>query len=300
LANWPEQPKMPDMPADPSDIYQKISESLEGRPIINIISDSIGDSAATMAVAAASQFSNHRCIINRLPNVSALSQMVPFIEKRIAETDGSIILFHTIADEQLRAELDDYLMNKDVIAVDLIGPAIDAIALATGRAPRGIPGLIRETDEAYFKRIDAMEFAVEHDDGRNPDGLSEAEIVLIGVSRSSKTPLSIYLATLGYKVANVPLALSLAPPRQLFDLDRRRVFGLTTDPNLLASIRQRRLGNASEIAVNYASLEHVIDDLEQARTVMRRIGCMVVRTDNRAIEEVAQEILRYYHNSFDE
>jgi regulator of PEP synthase PpsR (kinase-PPPase family) len=284
-----------------ADIWAKTGRSgdvTDGRPVINIISDSIGDSAANMAVAAASQFSNQRCIINRLPNVSSLDSMIPFIESRIADTEGDIILFHTIADEQLRAELDDYLMDRKVVAVDLIGPAIDAIAQATGRTPRGEPGLNRETDEAYFMRIEAIEFAVEHDDGRNPGDLSEAQIVLIGVSRSSKTPLSIYLATLGYKVANIPLTVGSLPPRQLFDLDRQRVFGLTTDPNLLSAIRQRRLGNASGVASSYANLQHVIDDLEQARAVMRRIGCLVIRTDNRAIEEVAQEILRYYHRSF--
>ncbi|MCL2631533.1 MAG: kinase/pyrophosphorylase [Coriobacteriia bacterium] len=267
-------------------------------PIINIISDSIGDSAATMAIAAASQFSNDRCVINRLPRVSSLQQMIPFIEQHISESMEKIILFHTIADEQLRAELDDYLMDKQVVAVDLIGPAIDAIALATGRAPRGEPGLIRETDQAYFSRIEAMEFAVEHDDGRSPMDLDQADIVLIGVSRTSKTPLSIYLATQGYKVANVPLASGIEPPEQIFKLDRQRVFGLTYDPELLSAIRLRRLGNASEVAKSYASLPNVIYDLEQARQVMRRIGCIVVRTDNRAIEEVAQEILRYYHNSF--
>jgi len=270
------------------------------RPVINIISDSIGDSAATMAVAAASQFSNHKCIINRLPNVSSLAQMIPFIEQHVEASEESIILFHTIADEQLRAELDDYLLGKKVVAVDLIGPAIDAIAQATGRTPRGEPGLIRETDEAYYRRIDATEFAVEHDDGRNPDDLPEAQIVLIGVSRSSKTPLSVYMATLGYKVANIPLTMGSEPPKELFSLDFRRVFGLTTDPTLLSAIRQRRLGTAADIARNYAQIDKVIEDLEQARVVMRRIGCLVIRTDNRAIEEVAQEILRYYHQSFPE
>jgi regulator of PEP synthase PpsR (kinase-PPPase family) len=282
-----EQPRRPD--ADPD---------TGRRPAIYIISDSIGDSAATMAIAAARQFSDGNCIIDRLPNVSSLSQMRPFIERHMAQTQGDMILFYTIADEQLRAELEYYLLDKPVAAVDLIGPAIDAIALATGRAPRGESGLIRETDAAYYERIEAMEFAVEHDDGRNPETMPEADIVLIGVSRSSKTPLSIYLATQGYKVANVPLVIGSEPPQEVYGLDRRRVFGLTTDPTLLSSIRLRRLGNAAGVASRYADLNNVMDDLEQARKVMRRIGCIVVRTDNRAIEEIAQEILRHYHGSF--
>ena len=269
-----------------------------GIPIINIISDSIGDSAATMAVAAASQFSDGNCIINRLPKVSSLAQMRPFIEEHLGETEGNMILFHTIADEQLRAELDDYLRDKDVAAVDLIGPAIDAIALATGRTPKGKPGLIRETDEAYFNRIEAMEYAVEHDDGRNSDRLDDADIVLLGVSRTSKTPLSIYLATLGYRVGNVPLTIGSDPPQEIFALDRRRVFGLVSKPEVLSSIRKRRFGDAGDLTASYADLANVLDDLEEAREVMRRIGCIVVRTDNRAVEETAQEILRHYHASF--
>jgi regulator of PEP synthase PpsR (kinase-PPPase family) len=269
-----------------------------GRPVINIISDSIGDSAATMAIAAASQFSDGNCTINRLPKVNSIEQMRPFIEEHIHETGDDMILFHTIADEHLRAELDDYLRDKHVAAVDLIGPAIDAIAVATGRTPKGQPGLIRETDEAYFHRIAAMEYAVEHDDGRNSDRLDDADIVLVGVSRTSKTPLSIYLATLGYRVANVPLTLGSEPPGQLFGLDRRRVFGLVSKPEVLSSIRRRRLGEALDLAATYAKLASVLDDLEEAREVMRRIGCIVIRTDNRAVEETAQEILRHYRASF--
>jgi len=282
--------------ADLSEVHAQ--HAADNRPIINIISDSIGDSAATMAVAAASQFSDGRCIINRLPKVSSLEQMRPFIDAHLHETKAEMILFHTIADEQLRAELDDYLMDKNVVAVDLIGPAIDAIALATGRPPKGQPGLLRKTTAAYFDRISAMEYAVEHDDGRGADNLSGADIVLIGVSRSSKTPLSVYLASKGYRVANVPLVPGVDVPPELFRVDCRRVFGLSSDPGLLADIRSQRLGAAVNIAASYADPMQIYEDLEQARAVMRRVGCIIVRTDKRAIEEIAQEILRYYHLSF--
>ena len=276
------------------------AEDPEVRPVINIISDGIGDSAATIAAAAASQFDGGNCVINRLAKAASMPQMRTFIEARLADTTGRMILFYTIADEGLRAELVDYLRDKPVAAVDLIGPAIEAIAQATSSQPKGQSGLIRETDAAYYNRIEAMEYAVEHDDGRNSDRLLDADIVLIGVSRTSKTPLSIYLATLGYKVANVPLTLGSEPPAQLFELDRRRVFGLVTDAQLLASIRQRRLGESHSLAANYTKLDYVLDDLEQARAVMLRIGCIMIRTDNRAVEETAQEVLRHYLASFPE
>jgi regulator of PEP synthase PpsR (kinase-PPPase family) len=276
--------------------------SLTAPPIIHIISDSLGDSAATMAAAAASQFSDGNVIIERLPKVTTLDQIKAFVEEHLSQEqqlgNNEMVLYHTIADVQLRAELEDYLLDKPVAQVDLIGPAIDAIAEATGRMPKGKPGLIRKTNQEYFNRVEALEFAVDHDDGRNTEQLDQADIVIIGVSRTSKTPLSIYLATQGYKVANVPLAAGVEPPKQLYDLDKRRIFGLTSQAGLLSEIRYRRLGDAKEVAGSYAEPGNVQADLDQARALMRRLGCIVVRTDNRAIEETAQEILRYWSLSF--
>ncbi|MDR1421902.1 MAG: kinase/pyrophosphorylase [Coriobacteriales bacterium] len=285
--------------------YYEFPSTMNTRqPVIHIISDSLGDSAATMAVAAASQFSDGNCIIERLPKVTSLEQMKIFVEEHLEQIEreeqdpGEIVLYHTIADEQLRAELEDYLRDKPVAAVDLIGPAIDAIAEATGRAPKGKPGLIRQTNQEYYRRVEALEFAVDHDDGRNTEQLDQADIVLIGVSRSSKTPLAIYLATQGYLVANVPLVAGVEPPQQLFELDARRIFGLTSRAELLSEIRSRRLGEAREVAAAYAEPASVQADLDDARSLMRRLGCIVVNTNNRAIEETAQEILRYWNLSF--
>ncbi|MDR1014600.1 MAG: kinase/pyrophosphorylase [Coriobacteriales bacterium] len=274
------------------------ARALSDPPVIYIISDSLGDSAATMAVAAASQFSEGACVIERLPKAGSLDQMTAFVEAHLEEAQGrgrgEMVLFHTIADVALRTQLEDYLADKPIAAADLIGPAIETIAEATGRRPKGEPGLIRKTDKEYFNRVGALEFAVDHDDGRNTEQLGQADIVLIGVSRSSKTPLAIYLATNGYRVANVPLAAGTEPPPQLFEIDPRRIFGLTSSPALLSEIRYRRLGDARGVAGAYADPVHVQTDLDEARQLMRRLGCIVVRTDNRAIEETAQEILRYY------
>ena len=189
-------------------------------------------------------------------------------------------------------------MGKPIAAVDLIGPAIAAITQATGRFPKGEPGLLRLTNKQYFNRIEAMEYAVEHDDGRNIEQIDQADIVLIGASRTSKTPLSIYLASYGYKVANIPLTVGIEAPSQLFELDRRRIFGLTSTPELLSEIRYARLGNATGVAASYAEISSVQDDLDDARQLMRSLGCIVVRTNGRSIEETAQEILRYYTLTF--
>jgi regulator of PEP synthase PpsR (kinase-PPPase family) len=272
---------------------------------IHIISDSVGDSAATIATAAASQFAHWECGIERLPNVARIEHIATYVEQQLeaqeqAQTpgrgasDGELVVFYTSADPDLCLQFERYIKDKNILAVDLIGPAIGAIAEATGETPLGTSGLIRRTDKDYFDRVAAMEFAVDHDDGRNPEELTSADIVLIGSSRTSKTPLSIYLAVHGYCVANVPLTPGSAPPPQLFEVEPRRIFGLTSKADLLSEIRFRRLGKAVEAAASYADPASVQSDLDEARALMRRLGCIVVRTDNRAIEETAQEILRYY------
>ena len=267
--------------------------------VINIISDSIGDTALTIAKAAATQFENLECFIQRLPHVDSIEQIEEYITGLIERGDGrEIVVFYTIADQRLAKSLLSFVKDRNIIAVDLIGPAISAIAEASQEAPLEESGLIRRTDKNYFARVEAMEFAVDHDDGRNPEQLKDADIVLIGSSRTSKTPLSIYLALYGYRVANVPLTPGSEPPKELFEIDSKRVFGLMSQAKLLSEIRSQRLGNAIDVAGDYADLLSVQDDLDQSRYIMRRIGCIIVRTDNRAIEETAQEILRYYEAAF--
>jgi regulator of PEP synthase PpsR (kinase-PPPase family) len=267
-------------------------------PVIHVISDSVGDSAATIALAAASQFVRN-CVIERLPRAKDIIQIEAFIDAHLERNNGEeIVVFYTIADPHLRSDMTRLAGRKNIAAVDLIGPAIDAIAEATGMKPQGKPGLIRRTDREYFNRVSAMEFAVDHDDGRNTEELAKSDIVIIGSSRTSKTPLSIYLAMQGYRVANVPLAPGVEPPAELFEVEQGRIFGLMSKPEILADIRHRRLGNAIEVAGEYADPSFVQEDLDESRALMRRLGCIVVRTDNRAIEETAQEILRYYHLSF--
>jgi len=138
-----------------------------------------------------------------------------------------------------------------------------------------------------------MDFAVNHDDGKRPDGLIHADVVLIGISRTSKTPLSIYLGYRGVRVANVPLALGVTPPAELFDVDPRRIFGLVTKPEILVKMRTVRIKEFGTMIPRYAEREHIERELEESRALMRQLGCVVINTANRAIEEVAQEILRY-------
>lgn len=256
---------------------------------VHILSDSLGETAEMVARAAIAQFDGDSFRIERLPRVRTVEELRSAVESHC----GRWCLFvYTLVDEALRVEMES-LCARGINGVDVLGPAVATIGRVTGLQPSGEPGAIRRTDEEYFERIEAMEFAVKHDDGRNPQDLTEADVVLIGVSRSSKTPLAMYLAFKGYRAANVPLTPGTDPPKELFDVSPRRVFGLVTSARVLQEVRTERMRELGTFVPGYADLEEIERELEEARAVMRKIGCIVVHTDNRAIEEAAQEIIRH-------
>jgi len=261
-----------------------------GRPTVYVLSDSLGETAELVARAAIAQYPPEAFRLIRLPKVSSAGQLTDVVR---AACRSDCVFFYTLASPRLRDEMVRVIGETRANAVDILGRGIEVLSQATGVPPTGEIGVLRRTDAEYFERIEALEFAVAHDDGRGVDDLSEAEIVLIGVSRTSKTPLSMYLAFKGYKVANIPLASGMEPPKQLFDVEPRRVFGLTADPELLAEIRSQRFGDLGTFARRYADREAVEREVEEARALMKRIGCVVINTGNKAVEETAQEIVRY-------
>jgi regulator of PEP synthase PpsR (kinase-PPPase family) len=206
------------------------------------------------------------------------------------------IFFYTLVDAPLREEM-ERLAAGGVNAVDVLGPAVALLSRVIGHRPAGEAGAMHRTDEEYFERIEATEFAVMHDDGRLPEDMGAADVVLIGVSRTGKTPLAMYMASKGYRVANVPLAPGMEPPHQLFEVDPKRIFGLVADAKVLVDIRCERMREMGTLVPRYAEREEVERELDEARALMRRLGCIVIRTDNRAVEEAAQEIARYLGNS---
>lgn len=269
-------------------------------PTVHVISDSLGDTAADVALAAAAQFDHGTVHIERLPKVTNIEQVRRFILQREHDVaPENILVFHTIANKELRDQLQDELDRRGIPSIDLLGPALSAISRLTGEQPQGQAGVIRRTDARYFRRIDAMEFFVSHDDGRNPEELTKADIVLVGVSRTSKTPLSMYLSFQGYKVANVPLARGVEPPRELFDVEPFRIFGLLSTAEVLSTVRNERLGSleARAVAGSYADPLCIEEELDEARALMRRLGCIVIHTNGRAVEETAQVILGYFQRA---
>ena len=276
-----------------------VHENTTSLPTIHVISDSVGLTAQAMARAAAAQFGETNPNIEVLSHVRSAEQIRTWINEHTAlhasRGDARVLIFYTLVDGDLRHALTEYAATKpSVTAVDLLTEAIGSIAKLSGQVPSKRPGGLHVADQHYFRRIEAIEFTIAHDDGRNPQEMTQADIVLLGVSRSSKTPTSIYLAQQGSKVSNIPLDPSTEPPKEVFEVDRTRLFGLMTTPEVLIGIRQRRLGNAAVVASKYADPEYVYEDLDKARALMRKLGAIVVHTENRAVEETAQEILRYY------
>lgn len=280
-------------------------ERKEGFPTIHIVSDSLGKTAQAVARAAASSFDNPTPFMeirSEITDAQTLSSELNehLMEHRRAYGDKApFLVFYTVVEPEMRKVLHAFEAdNEQVLSVDILDESVNVLARATGKRPVGHVGAVREVNDQYFKRIEAVEFTISHDDGRNPQDLTEADIVLIGVSRSSKTPLSIYLSQMGYRVANIPLDPKTNPPEEVYDVDPTRLFGLMTSPEVLVDIRKKRLGAAqAAVAGSYADYEKVCQDLDKSRALMRKLGCIVVRTDRRAIEETAQEILRYYSAS---
>lgn len=264
------------------------------RPIaIHVLSDSLGETGEMVARAAAAQFEPDSFRIERLPKVSTREELRDVVHSHCGR---HCLFLYTLVNEELRLEMEE-LCDGGVNGVDLLGPAVRMLSDVTKRQPTGEAGTIRRTDQEYFDRIEAMEFAVKHDDGRNPEGLLEADVVLVGVSRTSKTPLAMYLAFKGYRAANVPLAKGSAPPHELFEVDPRRVFGLVTNADVLLEIRTARMRELGTWVPGYADREKIEAELEEARSLMRKLGCLVVHTDDRAVEESAQEIIRHLAGS---
>ena len=272
-------------------------------PTIHIISDSIGETAQVVARAAAAQFgvtSPHLEIFSKVKSFEEVRGYLLEHARHHEEVlgDDRMLVMYTLVNADIREPLQGFLAeHPHIVAVDVLTAAVAAVSEMSGMEPVGKPGMLRVVDHNYFKRIGALEFTIAHDDGRNPQELHQADIVLLGVSRSSKTPTSIYLSQQGYKVANIPLDPTTEPPAELEQVDRTRLFGLMTTPEVLIGIRQRRLGRASAVASRYADPEYVYRDLEDARALMRKLGCIVIHTENRAVEETAQEILRYYERA---
>lgn len=259
------------------------------RTLVFVVSDSLGETAELVARAAAIQFDSHRMEFVRVPYVEDARMLMGVFEH--ARTRPSLVVY-TLVRPDLRKLVQEYSGRLGIPAVDVLGPLLEAMQKVAGFPPRLQPGLIRQLDEAYFRRIEAVEFAVKYDDGRDLRGLARADLVLVGVSRTSKTPVSLYLAQRGYKVANVPLVPEIPLPAELLALPRGKVVGLTIQPESLCAIRSERVkAMGLNGPARYADPDRVREELAYAREVFRQLGCPVVDVTYRAVEETANRVL---------
>jgi [pyruvate, water dikinase]-phosphate phosphotransferase / [pyruvate, water dikinase] kinase len=260
------------------------------KPIVYIISDSIGETAEFVVKAVASQYDSGNVEIRRVPFVGDAAKIREIMEEALQA--GGMVAYTLVLPELRRAAKEEAI-RLDIPAADIMGPTMDAFTRIMHKDPYLEAGRVRRMDEEYFRRIAAVEFAVKYDDGKDPRGLLQAEVVLIGVSRTSKTPLSMYLAHRRLMVANLPLVPEVDPPEEMFWISPKRIVGLVIEPGQLRAIRQERLNALGlDAHASYASMERIVTELEYARRIMKQLGCVVFDVSNKAVEEVANQIMQ--------
>ncbi|MET3682442.1 regulator of PEP synthase PpsR (kinase-PPPase family) [Alkalibacillus flavidus] len=254
-----------------------------------IVSDSVGETAELMAKAALSQFLNSEMRIQRIPYVEDVATLNETVQT--AKENGGIIAY-TLVKPDFRKHLQARADEANVIAMDMLGPIMDHLQGYLNEEPILQPGLVHKLDEDYYKRIEAIEFAVKYDDGRDAKGILKADLVLIGVSRTSKTPLSQFLAHKQLKVANVPIVPEVDPPEELFQVDPSKCVGLNIEPEQLNHIRHERLKSLGlDGSANYARSERIQEEIDYFNKIVDHIGCRTINVSTKAVEETANAIL---------
>jgi len=264
------------------------------QPMVFVVSDSMGETAQLVARAVLSQFPEGSADLKRFIYVSSPESAEELMEA--ARAQPTLIIFTVIVPE-VRAVILEQAERHGILTVDIMGPAMAGLEQITGTPALLEPGLIHKLDEKYFKRVEAVEFAVQHDDGRDPQGYRQADVILLGVSRSSKTPVSMYLANRGVKVANLPIIPEVPPPPELHRIPVRRIVGLTINASKLAGIRKERvktMGVRGES--DYSDVSRILGELSYAQRLYNELGCFVVDVTDRAVEETASMVMDFVNS----
>jgi regulator of PEP synthase PpsR (kinase-PPPase family) len=254
---------------------------------LHVVSDATGETATRVVAAVEAQFPGQAFEIVRHPRAETVADLQLALERMKGKR--AVVIF-TIVEPTLRDAMRKLCRRARVDYCDLLAQPLEAVAKATGKPARMKPQARAPLNERYFERIAAIEFAVKQDDGLGRH-VKRADVVLCGVSRTSKTPLSIYLGYLGWRAANVPLVHGIEPPPELFEVERAKLVGLTIAAERLAEIRSERV-QAMGGDRRYASLAEIYEDLEFATSVHRRLGCPVIDVSELSIEEIALRIMR--------
>jgi len=257
---------------------------------IYIISDATGQSGLHILRAAIVQFEHARAKMMVFHNIDTKAELKAILNK--GKDDKALIAF-TFVRKEMRDYATIFCLKNTIYHLDILGPLINNLSAYLRLEPLETPTLLRKVDDRYFKRIDAIDYTVGHDDGRGAERLMEADIVLIGLSRTSKTPTSFYLAQEGFKVANVPIVPGIPLPPELFEIDQHKIACLVIDPEVLSKIRQVRQKN-SKLKPSYSEFKKVFAEVEYVRDLVKKHGnWTLVDTTNKSIEETAWEIVHH-------
>lgn len=266
------------------------------------VSDSVGETAEKIAVASVLQFKMERSI-TRFSRVTKEEQVVKIIEQAVEE---DALIIYTIVIPELARFLDKKAQENNVIAVNVMLPLFAAIEAKTGLKPEYITGLTHTMDDQYFNRMKAIEYTIEHDNGQNLKTIGEAALIILGLPRTSKTPLSMHLANLGIKVANYPIALDTQIPEEIMELKGKiPMVGLTCDIDTLMELRKERL-RSFQIPKSIESLDEMVaEELDNAYRIYAKLKCLVIDVTLADIEEIGNTIthkfnlpLRITHHRF--
>jgi len=276
-------------------VSTKKAKKRETPPPVYVVSGGSGASGQQIVETTLAQFPALQVPVIVRNYVRNLKQLEIAVTE--AEGDGGTVV-HTLVDGRLRKELLRLGGKHGVVTIDLMGPLLEQVTDQTGAKPLGQPGLYRTLRKEYFDRVEAIDFAMSHDDGSRPEEIPSADVVILGVSRCGKTPLSMYLAVHGWKVANIPIIKEIPPPGDLFRIDRRKVFGLSIGHNRLLEFRKKReeqMGTATA----YSNPSAVFEELEVAGRLYRKGGFTVIEVTDKPIEITAAEIIKFITSDLD-
>ena len=256
---------------------------------IFVISDSVGETANRLIQAALAQYPNLApAEIKNFPFIDNESDLKGILQDALTE---NAIVASTLVNPQLNRIIEEFATTKHLRHIDFLSQMIKLIQDQTGVEPILRSGALHALDEGYFDRVAAIEFAVKYDDGKNPKGFFKSDLVLLGISRTSKTPLSMYLANKSYKVSNLPLIPEVNLPQEIYQVPAGKIVGLTASPNYIMKIRAERVKLMGvNSTTTYNDLERIRAELSYAEELYARLGALVVSVENKSIEEVAQII----------
>ncbi len=254
------------------------------------LSDGTGTTCETVIRSALKQFDEGLATIHKIPNVRTGQQVREILEK-VARTNGVVI--YTTVSPELREKILAFGQSLGVPTVDILGPVLSRLADLLELSPMAIPGIFRELDDEYFQRIESIDYTVKHDDGMNLADLDQAEIVLVGISRTAKTPTSIYLAYRGWRVANIPIIQDMELPEEIFQVDPKKVVGFTISPNRLKVVRGERLRKIATYDVaHYTDIDAIQQEVIYANRMILKQGWPLIDVTFKSIEETATEVMR--------